>query len=264
MIAKERAQALAKRVVKADREPREVDETEPPIVALPETWCWVRVKQLASSVPSAITDGPFGTNLMTKDYIGAPGFKVVRLGNIGVGHYIEGKDAFITAEHYRRLPRHHVESGDLLVAGLAEPVCRACIAPAEMGPHSSDEYFGRSGKSPRRTSLPDGGPQLKHLSAAGRSGESRHYSHKNQFGEFQGGMGSSPPLAEQRRIDARRSTSSWPSATPWKPGSVGRSRLPRSWPRRWSRSWWRSPMSPAPVGRLIEEKGRGRDAYDHA
>jgi len=99
---------------------------------LPEGWCWSRLGDLSSIEPNAMTDGPFGSNLKTADYVDS-GIRVVRLGNIGVGKFIDDDKAFVTEEKYRRLAKHEISGGDLIIAALAEPVGRCCRMPDSIG-----------------------------------------------------------------------------------------------------------------------------------
>ncbi|MFG2054197.1 restriction endonuclease subunit S [Micromonospora sp. NPDC048930] len=82
-----------------------------------------------------ITDGPFGSAFSSSNY-SETGAAVVRLGNIGFGEYRSHEQAFIPLDLYRRLIRHKVISGDLLIAGLGDArnhAGRACVAP-DLGP----------------------------------------------------------------------------------------------------------------------------------
>ncbi len=75
-------------------------------------------------------DGPFGSKLKTSHYVSTPGYAVIRLGNLGVGKFIWGKEGYITKEHYDSLSANHVAPGDLIIAGLAEPLGRCCEVPS--------------------------------------------------------------------------------------------------------------------------------------
>lgn len=101
---------------------------------LPKSWGWASVDQLSSNDPFAITDGPFGANLKTSHYVDTCGHRVVRLQNIGNGVFIDEHQAFIKAEHFKKLSRHQVYSGDLVVAGLIDTIIRCCQIPEHIGP----------------------------------------------------------------------------------------------------------------------------------
>ncbi len=80
-------------------------------------------------------DGPFGSSLKS-DHYRDDGARVIRLGNVGVGSWVESDAAFIDLDYWRLLNRHHAAPGDLIVAGLGDenhPVGRACVLP-EVGP----------------------------------------------------------------------------------------------------------------------------------
>ena len=98
---------------------------------LPASWCLARLDELVAE-RSAITDGPFGSNLKTSHYTDS-GPRVVRLQNIGDGVFIDAR-AHISEDRYRRLERHWVVEGDVLVASLGEELPRACVAPRALGP----------------------------------------------------------------------------------------------------------------------------------
>ena len=88
------------------------------------------------SAPGAITDGPFGSNLKT-DHYQASGVRVIRLGNIGLGRFIDLDRAFVTRDRAERLYRHRAEPGDVVVAALGDgvrPAGRACLVPSDLGP----------------------------------------------------------------------------------------------------------------------------------
>jgi type I restriction enzyme S subunit len=76
---------------------------------------------------SDIVDGPFGSNLKSEHYV-ASGARVIRLQNIGYGDFRDDA-AFISFEHFERLKKHNVQTGDLLFASLGENLPRTCLVP---------------------------------------------------------------------------------------------------------------------------------------
>jgi type I restriction enzyme S subunit len=100
---------------------------------LPRGWAWSQLGSITAIEDGAMCDGPFGSKLKTQHYIDEPGFAVVRLGNIGIGEFLWGKEGHITREHFESLPGDHISPGDLLVAGLADPLVRCCEVPANLG-----------------------------------------------------------------------------------------------------------------------------------
>lgn len=91
---------------------------------LSDAWSWISVGNCAVE----ISDGPFGSNLKSDDYVGS-GVRVVRLENIGAGNFIEEKESFISHEKYKKLKRHTVRPGDIVVASFINDAVRAAIIP---------------------------------------------------------------------------------------------------------------------------------------
>jgi type I restriction enzyme, S subunit len=85
---------------------------------------------------TAITDGPFGSSLMSSHY-SESGARVIRLGNIGRAEFRAHDVAYIPLSYFAQLRRHEAEPGDLIVAGLGDqnhPLGRACVLPSDIGP----------------------------------------------------------------------------------------------------------------------------------
>jgi type I restriction enzyme, S subunit len=101
---------------------------------LPDNWAWSTVNQLAAPIDNAITDGPFGANLKTVDYVSTPGYRVIRLQNIGGGYFRDEHRSYISEGHFKRLSKHWVFPGDLVIAGLVDPLLRCCELPLDIGP----------------------------------------------------------------------------------------------------------------------------------
>lgn len=116
------------------RKPVSLPEDRNDLPPLPESWMWAAVDEVSSVEANAITDGPFGANLKTAHYITTPGYRVVRLENIGHGSFRSSLTTFITEEHWKSLTKHHVIAGDLIIAGLVDPSVRACELPEDIGP----------------------------------------------------------------------------------------------------------------------------------
>ena len=95
--------------------------------SLPKTWFWISVDNCAVE----ISDGPFGSNLKSEDYVSS-GVRVVRLENIGAGYFIEEKESFISTEKYEKLKRHTVHPGDIVVASFINEAVRAALIPASI------------------------------------------------------------------------------------------------------------------------------------
>ncbi len=99
---------------------------------LPPGWAWARLGDLAANEPNAMTDGPFGSKLKSEHYR-EEGIRVVRLGNIGLGRFIDQDKAFVDRSRAEELQKHRCFEGDLLIAALAEPVGRCAMVPTGLG-----------------------------------------------------------------------------------------------------------------------------------
>ncbi len=93
---------------------------------LPDEWEAVKLNILFDH--GCLFDGPFGSNLKTKDYVDS-GIRVIRLENVAPLHFIDDKKTFITAEKYRELEKHTVNPGDLIFASFVSEGVRTCILP---------------------------------------------------------------------------------------------------------------------------------------
>lgn len=97
-------------------------------------WHLVKLGELGVN-ESAFADGPFGSHLKTVHYR-PTGARVVRLQNIGLGKFLNEDKAYVALDHYKKLERHRVEPGDIVVAALgdgARPAGRACVIPYDFG-----------------------------------------------------------------------------------------------------------------------------------
>ena len=78
-----------------------------------------------------LSDGPFGSNLKSSHYSDS-GIRVIRLGNIGVGKFIDEDRAFIPREHYEKLKKYTCRAGEIVIGTLGDPNLRACLVPANI------------------------------------------------------------------------------------------------------------------------------------
>lgn len=117
-------------------EPEPVDAEAEGLPDIPEGWEWIRLGALSTGKQYDVSDGPFGSKLKTVHYVeeskGAA--QVVTLGNLGANFFKDDNRYFVTEEKYESLEKHWINEGDLLIAGMAEPVGRCCQAPSHILP----------------------------------------------------------------------------------------------------------------------------------
>ena len=75
-----------------------------------------------------LSDGPFGSNLKSEHYT-TEGVRVIRLGNIGVGQFIDNDKSYISEQHYEKLRKYTCRSGEIVIGTLGDPNLRACLVP---------------------------------------------------------------------------------------------------------------------------------------
>lgn len=164
-----------------------------------------RTSSIESLLVSSV-DGPFGSNLKTEHYVAEPGVRLVRLQNIGSGVFLDAEKSWIAESHARRLAKHDVQPGDVLVASLGDPThpfARSCLYPMGHAPgivkadcfrlRTNDELEGAflAGvlNTPRwRSGL---------VRFVNRSGVSRD---RVNLGKLRGYEIPVPPLSEQRAV----------------------------------------------------------------
>ena len=66
---------------------------------------------------------------MKSEHYVESGIRVIRLGNIGVGRFINNDQSYISEEHYERLKKYTCKAGDIVIGTLGEPNLRACLVP---------------------------------------------------------------------------------------------------------------------------------------
>jgi type I restriction enzyme, S subunit len=91
---------------------------------LPNGWKWKKLSDLTEK----ISDGPFGSNLKSVDYVDE-GVRVIRLENIGVLEFKDEYKTFVTEEKYKTISRHTVTKGDIIFSSFIADQIRATILP---------------------------------------------------------------------------------------------------------------------------------------
>ena len=79
---------------------------------IPKNWESMTVRDIASPVRNAIVGGPFGSDLVSNDYVG-DGVPVVRGQNMG-SKFVEGNFAFVTRAKAKSLEANLARPGDLV------------------------------------------------------------------------------------------------------------------------------------------------------
>ncbi len=91
---------------------------------LPLEWRWLQLGECDTE----IFDGPLGSNLKTSDYV-ENGVRVIRLENIGVLEFIDGKVSYISEEKYELLRKHTVVAGDIIFSSFVIERIRVAVVP---------------------------------------------------------------------------------------------------------------------------------------
>lgn len=99
--------------------------------ALPSGWEWATPGQLASANPYALAIGPFGSNLMAKDYT-RKGVPLIFIRNIRSGVFIDSNTTYVSKEKANELKAHKVVTGDILITKMGEPPGDATLYPEEL------------------------------------------------------------------------------------------------------------------------------------
>jgi type I restriction enzyme S subunit len=76
-------------------------------------WREVRVEEIASTERNALVGGPFGSNLVSNDYVSS-GVPVIRGQNMGTGRWVGGDFAFVSEEKAQELSANTARPGDLV------------------------------------------------------------------------------------------------------------------------------------------------------
>ena len=150
-----------------------------------------------------LSDGPFGSNLKSSHYSDS-GVRVIRLGNIGVGKFIDDDRAFIPYDHYEKLKKYTCRAGEIVIGTLGDPNLRACLVPPsiEIAVNKSDcvHYL------PRRDLLDEqyvcwflNAPGTLRLAASMIHGQTRSRVSSGQIAKMPIRI---PPLALQREFAA--------------------------------------------------------------
>ena len=90
---------------------------------IPQDWKSSSVRAIASSTPNAIVGGPFGSDLVSKDYV-PQGVPVIRGQNMG-GRWVSGDFVFVTPMKARALEANLAYPGDIVFTqrGTLGQVC---------------------------------------------------------------------------------------------------------------------------------------------
>lgn len=91
---------------------------------LPKGWKVVDLKEVVDK----ISDGPFGSNLKSIDYIN-DGIRVIRLENIGEMEFRNEYKTFVSLEKYETIKNHTVGKGDIIFSSFISESIRSVILP---------------------------------------------------------------------------------------------------------------------------------------
>ena len=93
---------------------------------VPEHWEVSRIAAVARRGTDTFTDGDW----VELPYITDSGIRLIQTGNVGIGSYREQGFRYIDESSFDELRCTEIDPGDVLICRLADPVGRACLAPA--------------------------------------------------------------------------------------------------------------------------------------
>ncbi len=97
------------------------------LAILPPGWAWTTLPTLSGET-GTFTDGDW---VESKDQDPDGEVRLVQLADVGDGFYRDRSSRFLTAEKASSLNCTFLETGDVLISRLADPIGRACIFPGD-------------------------------------------------------------------------------------------------------------------------------------
>jgi type I restriction enzyme S subunit len=111
---------------------------------LPEGWRLLTVSELAG-LSGVVADGDW---IESKDQDPDGDVRLIQLADIGVGEFLNRSSRFLTSKKARELQCTMLQTGDLLIARMPDPLGRACLFPGVGQPSVTavDVFIWRPGK----------------------------------------------------------------------------------------------------------------------
>ena len=143
------------------RKPREPENLQPQLREsehgqreIPDSWMWLSLRDVAASHQYAMSSGPFGSALGTKDYRSS-GIPVIRGQNIQAGRFVLGNLVFVSEDKANELARSTAYPDDIVVVAVGtsgqaavvpEAISRAVLSqmgiPVKANAHSGGKPNG--------------------------------------------------------------------------------------------------------------------------
>ena len=98
---------------------------------LPEKWAILTFEDIAAVHSHAISSGPFGSALGTKDYRDE-GIPVIRGQNVQPGYFVSNNFVYVSLEKATELKRSTALPGDIVIVAVGAGVGNAAIVPASL------------------------------------------------------------------------------------------------------------------------------------
>jgi type I restriction enzyme S subunit len=100
------------------------------VPAIPSTWHWVTIEELASSEARSIQSGPFGSNLLHSEFQ-ETGVLAIGIDNVLNGHFSLGNQNRISPQKHEDLKKYTARPYDVLITVMAT-VGRCCVVPPDL------------------------------------------------------------------------------------------------------------------------------------
>jgi type I restriction enzyme S subunit len=167
-----------------------------------EEWKNIRVEDVAAPIKNALVGGPFGSNLVSADYVSV-GIPVIRGQNMGIGRWVDGEFAFVSNEKAEELFSNTARRGDIIFTQRGT-LGQVAIVPMDSG---FEKYI--ISQSQMKLTVDPAKADTLFLYYVFTSPEQQEYIHQNtiQTGVPHTNLGILrktpillPPLAEQKAI----------------------------------------------------------------